>query len=61
MLVARDYYGLALYNVKPQLDEKDKIVFSDMGMGHLLLNDNIFPQIIFENSPIEVELKIRKK
>ena len=33
MLVARDYYGLALYNVKPQLDEKDKIVFSDMGDG----------------------------
>ena len=60
MWVARDYYGLALYKAKPKLDKKDKIIFNDMGIGHLPINENLFPEVTFENSPIEVELKIKK-
>lgn len=39
--------------------KKTKLFLVIWGMGHLLLNDNIFPQITFENSPVEVELKIK--
>lgn len=59
MWIARDMRGdLYLYTEKPE-----KIATYDYFTGDdwFELNTNAFPEITFENSPIEVELKLIEK
>ena len=55
--IARDKSGdISLYCEKPKLDE-----FGDFwGYAHfdMRLSNNSFPEVTFENSPQEVELKL---
>ena len=60
MYIARDYSGeLCLYTKKPKFG-------SDADKGFFYSDDwweigrNLFPEVTFENSPMEVELVIKK-
>lgn len=54
--VARDYRGLYIFENKPQLIID--IFHSFTGFILLVQNDK-FPEITFENSPMEVELTLK--
>ena len=61
MQIARTPLGtLTLHNIYPEYitDENDSCWVN----GHVLyLDDRLFPEATFENSPMEVELVIKKK
>lgn len=61
MWIARTSLGtLSLHNIYPEYiaDENDSCWIN----GHILyLDDCLFPEVTFENSPMEVELVIKKK
>ena len=61
MWIARTPLGtLSLHNIYPKYitDEYDSCWIN----GHLLyLDDRLFPEVTFENSPMEVELKLINK
>ena len=60
--IARDKDGsLWLYNAKP---DKNSIMFTSVLLSNeewseeYPLDDNLFPEVTFENSPREVEIKL---
>ena len=57
--IARDKNGeLCLYNIKPEKHEEYFVEPS--GYRSFSLDDDLFPEVTFENSPQEVELKLVK-
>lgn len=59
LYIARDKSGeLFLYHGKPLRDNK---MFAGAGAyGMIRLREDLFPEVTFENSPQEVELKLVK-
>lgn len=65
MWIARDEVGivkgwtpqLALYENKPFFNEVKKGMFFTDG-NYYVLPEHYFPEVTFENSPMEVELKL---
>lgn len=57
--VARDKNGgLYLYSGKP---EKEDTCFFEIGdSDSMALNNKLFPNVTFENSPQEVEIRLKK-
>jgi hypothetical protein len=63
MWIARDFDGvLNLYVSKPALDSNDNRYYTDSDMedDYLNIDKEFFPEVTFENSPMEVELVIKK-
>lgn len=61
--IARDFDGfLNLYVNKPSLDSNDNMYYTDSDMedDYLNIDKELFPEVTFENSPQEVELKLVK-
>jgi hypothetical protein len=62
--IARDESGdLALYYLKPELNDLDVLAFyqpQKFGVEYPICND-LFPEVTFENSPQQVELKLVEK
>lgn len=59
--IARDFDGvLNLYVTKPSLDSIDNMYYveSDMEDDYLNIDKELFPEVTFENSPQEVEIKL---
>ena len=55
--IARDFNGdICLHTERPQLLKT--VWHSD---DWFFLNENLFPEVTFENSPMEVELKLIEK
>lgn len=54
--IARDWGGLILFQYKPSLTY-DNIWYNTDNKKFLELPEDLFPEITFENSPQEVELK----
>ena len=59
MWIARDKDGkLYFYNLKPdRIDNYFRCSFA----GMLRINPDLFPEVTWENSPVEVELKLTKE
>jgi hypothetical protein len=59
--IARDSYGLWLFNQKPTkyIFNGDKCL-NKIGIIYYLIDRNLFPELTFENSPQQVELKLVK-
>jgi hypothetical protein len=58
--IARDRSGLWLYTTKPLFDH-DRNEFEAEDGNILYIDDDIFPEVTFENSPQLVELKLVKE
>lgn len=62
--IARDESGdLALYHLKPKLNNSSDIAFyqkQGFGIEYPICSD-LFPEVTFENSPQQVEIKLVKK
>lgn len=58
--IARDKTGLWIYNSKPKLHEAFNEFGCPMGENYGELPPSWFPEVIFENSPQGVELKLVK-
>ena len=62
--IARDYYGLYLFEQKPYL-KKNRMgvdVFWSNGYSYSYrIDGDLFKEVTFENSPQEVELKLVEK
>ena len=59
MWICRSIKGsLCLYDKKP-IKQDDKI-FIGMGYNYYFIDEALFPEVTFENSPMEVELVIKK-
>ncbi len=57
--IARDMDGLLyLYDNIP--DKRSKFFLSYLGYNEIRLDDRMFPEVTFENSPQEIELKLVK-
>ena len=66
MWIARSYFGLSLFSHKPKLvkDSLGEKYWSDDfygGDNRLIIDDSLFPQVTYKNSPVEVELVIKNK
>ena len=64
MLVARDFDGvLNLYTAKPSLDSNDNMYYADGDMedDYLNIDKELFPEVTFQNSPQQVEIKLVKE
>ena len=60
--VARDKNGeLSLVNEKPVLSVSKKCWLTSGEADCIFLDDKMFPEVTFENSPQEVELKLIEK
>ena len=66
MYIARDEDGrLSLFDVKPEkfipLNGQGTVWTVPRGyLNHIMLSRRMFPEVTFENSPMEVELKLKK-
>lgn len=66
MWAVRDKDGICyLFKNKPSLDDRrDEIIMGWLGCFYgdvgVIRDKNVLPEVTFENSPIEVELKIKK-
>jgi hypothetical protein len=61
MWIARDKSGLlALYKCEPKRDGDFFSEYDTGGHYGIFINRNNFPEVTFENSPMEVELVIKK-
>ena len=58
--IARDRSGLWLYTAKPLLDPDTNEFESEDG-NILYFDDELFPEVTFEDSPQQVELKLVKE
>ena len=60
--IARDSYGLWLFIQKPTkyLSNGDKC-FSKLNNIRYLIDSQLFPEITFENSPQQIEIKLIKE
>ena len=59
--IARDFDGvLNLYVRKPSLDSNDNMYYTDSDMedDYINIDKEFFPEVTFENSPVQVELKL---
>lgn len=56
--IARDLSGLWLYTTKPLFDPDTNEFESENGDILYINDDKLFPEVTFENSPQEVELKL---
>ena len=58
--IARDYYGLYLFEQKPYLvkNRMGDSVFRPNGNSYRIASDLFYKEVTFENSPQEVELKL---
>ena len=62
MWIAREKCGaLFLYNTKPHLDKEDNVFKVEDGIFMGVLYRESFDEVTFENSPMEVELKLIEK
>lgn len=62
--VARDFDGfLNLYVNKPSLDSNDNMYYTDSDMedDYINIDKELFPEVTFENSPQQVEIKLIKE
>ena len=62
--IARDFDGvLNLYVTKPSLDSNDNMYYADGDMedDYLNIDKELFPEVTFENSPQQVEIKLVKE
>lgn len=62
--IARDFDGfLNLYVNKPSLDSNDNMYYTDSDMedDYLSIDKDSFPEVTFENSPQQVEVKLLKE
>lgn len=62
--IARDFDGyLNLYVNKPSLDSNDNMYYTDSDMedDYLNIDKESFPEVTFENSPQQVEVKLLKE
>ena len=63
--IARDYDGrLYVHSIKPFLIQSNRIDapwWDNEDDNFLRLKDESFPEVTFENSPMEVELKLIEK
>lgn len=61
MYIARDSYGLWLFDSPPKkvIINGDKCCKTTMG-NRYTLDDKLFPDVTFENSPMVVEIKLVK-
>ena len=65
MWICRDCEGLTLFGTMPKKyypdpdNDNDYWWISEIGK-HLILDPSLFPEVTFENSPMEVELVIKK-
>lgn len=60
--ISRDKNGeLSLFNEKPVLSVSKKCWLTSGNADCIFLDDIMFPEVTFENSPIEVELKVIEK
>lgn len=59
--IARDKAGLYLFREKPAKDEKNPYYWDTPYHGYLQVRSDILPEITWENSPQEVELKLIEK
>lgn len=58
--IARDRDGiLRIYDNEPKVDKRKQEIIS-IG-GYYDININLFPQITFDNSPQQIELKLIKE
>ena len=58
--IARDLDGsLALYEIEPKYEEKYDTWLTPCGLP-FYISEHLFPEVTFENSPMEVELVIKK-
>jgi hypothetical protein len=59
--IARNESGdLALYNLKPELNNSDDLAFyqpSKFGIEYPICSE-LFPEVTFENSPKQIEIKL---
>ena len=56
--ITRDYMGLWLYTTKPLFNSSKK-EFESVDDNTLYINDDkLFPEVTFENSPQQVEIKL---
>ena len=59
--IARDFDGyLNLYVNKPSLDSDDNVYYV-MENDYLNIDKELFPEVTFENSPQQVEIKLVMK
>lgn len=56
--IARDKYGLELTNEKPVLNARKTTWLTSDNANYIHLDDEMFPEVTFEDSPMEVELKL---
>ena len=57
--IARDEGGcLHIFSSKP---EKIRTHFGDFYEDKWIIDENLFPEVTFENSPLEVELNLKLK
>ncbi len=62
MWIAREKCGaLFLYNTKPYWDKEDNVFKVEDGIFMGVLYRESFDEVTFENSPMEVELKLFEK
>ena len=58
LYIARDEDGsLYLYDNLPE--KRNEYFMPDRGYNSIVLDDELFPEITFSNSPQEVELKVK--
>lgn len=60
MWIARDCMGLWVYTIKPLFDPDRNEFESEDGNILYIDDDKLFPEVTFENSPQQVELKLVK-
>ena len=59
LYIARDEEGsLYLYDNLPE--KRNGYFMPDRGYNSIVLDDELFPEVTFENSPQEVEIKLTK-
>lgn len=58
--IARDRSGLWLYTTEPLFDP-DKKEFESVDGDILYVDDELFPEVTFGNSPQQVEIKLVKE
>lgn len=56
--IARDKDGLLLTNEKPTLSVSKTNWLTSGGGDYIILDEEMFPEVTFGNSPMEVELKL---
>lgn len=60
--IARDWDGLTLFQSESEPQLTDDYLWYDNGDGDFMrLSEDLFPEITFENSPMQVELKLIKE